>query len=359
MNVVMNLVKFFEKFDAKLDKRIDTSARTARLNSSVDSSTFSNTVFATAWSVLCFTGKEYPLLFFSRLLSGSSFFGANITSVNFDDLSLPMFLGQLQMSFLGQNSIYWCKNISALDTAQRKTFLSFVQAYQGPHKLIFFTSDTIDLSKHAEALTVALDENIDGSLYQFLYRQLYAQQEDAKAQPSLQSERTGFTRTLFASNKKLSLDHACLMMSYNAAVGDRDREVCGQWLERLITPDMSLFTLSQYFFAKDTVNFMKLWDSLEENFPVEFWISFWSEQLWQANIFVSALAEYGAVAARKRVNRLPFSFMQKDYQRSTLRELTVAHNFLYSVDYGSKNGHASFGLELFFLQFLQGQFARK
>lgn len=351
----MNLVKFFEQFDKQFEKKVDSSARATELDSSVDSSTFSTS----SWSVLCFTGKVYPLLFFSRLFFSDftrELFDSNIVSVNLEAQPLETFLGQLQMSFLGQNNTYWCKNTSVLDSAQRKKFLAFVQSYQGPHEIIFFTSDSVDFSQNAGALTVSLEEALDSTLYQFLYTKLYG---DEGEQSDRGGDRTGFARALFVKNKNVTLDHACLMMDYNAAVGDRDREVCGQWLDRLIVPDMSLFTLSQYFFARESTKFMRLWHSLEKSFPLEFWLSFWSEQLWQATVFLSVLSEYGPVAARKQVKRLPFSFMQKDYRRITKRELTVAHNFLYSVDYGFKNGYASSGLELFFLKFLHGQFARK
>ena len=164
---------------------------------------------------------------------------------------------------------------------------------------------------------------------------------------------------LFGTSAKMTLDQACMLMQYISVMGDVSYESVRGLLQRVVVPDHSLFVLSQHFFAKDQEAFFKLWKQVEPEFPIEFWIPYWSEQLWQASLFVMQVQELGPIGAKKGVTRLPFSFLQRDWKKYGVRELCAAHTFLYGVDFGLKNGYAEHGLELFLAQFLQGGFTRK
>ena len=164
---------------------------------------------------------------------------------------------------------------------------------------------------------------------------------------------------------KIPLEIACNLMNYMVIAHDAFEHNIQlhndflQFIEKIMGPEGSLFVLSQHFFAKERALFFEMWRAIEQNFPPEFWVAHWSEQLWQASLFIIQAKDQGPLAARKGINRLPFSFMQRDWKRYTPRELCAAHNFLYSVDYGLKNGYASHGIELFLEHFLQGTFTKK
>ena len=86
---------------------------------------------------------------------------------------------------------------------------------------------------------------------------------------------------------------------------------------------------------------------MKNHYAPEFWIAFFSEQLWQASIYVQYVSQNNAAEGRKYAYRLPFSFFQKDYKKYTLEQFARAHDFLYAIDHGTKNGSASDGIELF------------
>ena len=62
-------------------------------------------------------------------------------------------------------------------------------------------------------------------------------------------------------------------------------------------------------------------------------------------------------AASAYGKRLPFSFIQRDWQRyASTKELMNAHASLYQLDYTMKNGGSFELIELFFLQFMHNYF---
>lgn len=118
-------------------------------------------------------------------------------------------------------------------------------------------------------------------------------------------------------------------------------------LQKIIITQKSLFKLSEYFFAKREKMFLSYWHKVRTEYPHEFWVSFWSEQLWQAALFLAIMKEKRVATIEKHVRRLPFSFVKRDWRRCNKREIIVAHNFLYHIDYRLKSGRAMQGLIYF------------
>ena len=129
-------------------------------------------------------------------------------------------------------------------------------------------------------------------------------------------------------------------------------EFFSSWFDRIVEQKQSLFALSNYFFAKDSKNFYAAWRSVAADYPPEFWIAFWAEQLWQAMIFVTLAQTEDLSVAKKSVSRLPFAFMYKDWRKYSVADLTQAHALLYAIDYANKNGSVIDGLELWHAKFL-------
>ena len=60
----------------------------------------------------------------------------------------------------------------------------------------------------------------------------------------------------------------------------------------------------------------------------------------------------------KRISyRLPFSFINGGWKKINSEELKNAHHFIYNLDYNIKNGAGTYGLELLYSKFFQGEFA--
>ena len=128
------------------------------------------------------------------------------------------------------------------------------------------------------------------------------------------------------------------------------------WFEKIVVPEESLFSLAQFFFARKKDAFFKVWLNLKDEYNGAFWTTFWSEQLWKAYHVVSLRKEGNFAAAKQMESRLPFSFLQKDWKTFDAKELSHAHDFLYSIDHRLKNGLSDNGLEIFYHGFMRGAF---
>ena len=146
------------------------------------------------------------------------------------------------------------------------------------------------------------------------------------------------------------------MMAYQATVGRKYQDFFADWLDKLIIPQKSFFTLSQYLFARRPQLFFEQWNACKGEYPPEFWIAYWSEQIWQAMLYVQRARTQGVMEAKKGTYKLPFSFLNKDWSHYTPATLAAAHEALYCFDYNLKNGGTGNGLELWYHKFIKSSF---
>lgn len=296
-----------------------------------------------------FESESYPGYFFSQLLV---LIKSHTTCVTLDSeqYKLGDIKAQLETSFLGSRMLYWVKNTHELDAVTKKAWASYMKNYQGPHCVMYWNAGSPDRVKTESkepgflepSLHVELPTLIDPTVYKALYEFFY---------PTASLDEA-FVSRLFCQNQKITLDEACLLMGYQTVVGRKSETFFAQWLTKLITPEKSLFTLSQYLFARQPTLFLQQWKSIKNDFPDEFWVSYWSEQLWQAALFVMRAREQGYDVAKKAAYRLPFSFINKDWQKYSQQSLIHAHQFLYKLDYNLKNSAGTHGIELWYQKFL-------
>lgn len=319
--------------------------------------------------VCTFQTREPSTLFFSQLYSRLKSASPAYATLDCELMELDALKGQLEMSFLGTRLVYFVKYVHTLDEAAKKSWESFVKKYEGPHCIIYAkvsarTSKSastriqpaMPLSEHADSnepsggtasayanarVLISIDQ-VDMKLYQTLAQFLY---------PDVTLD-SYFLSQLFHQQETLSLDDACRMMAYQATVGRKCEPFFSQWLSRLIVPQKSFFTLSQYLFAKRPQLFLEQWNLCKGEYPPEFWIAYWSEQLWQAMLFVQRARVEGVLEAKKGTYRLPFSFLNKDWALHTPESIAAAHEALYRFDHNLKNGGTGNGLELWYHNFL-------
>lgn len=288
-------------------------------------------------SVFVFTTAQAVPSFFNVYKTFCKEKGISLVSVHKESYDgIQQLFAELSMSFLGQSCCYWLGDISSYEASERKELSIFLQGYRGPHTLFLSTDQVIEGLPFIE-LPQYVDKDFVTNFYTIV----------SQHQPLFLSVRS-----------KCTFESVCQFLRYYVVLDNAHSDI-QQLYDRINAAEYSLFELSQYFFMKDQLRFKMLWSALDVHFSLEFWVIFWSEQLWQASLFIKQAAELGPLSGRKGITRLPFSFMQKDWKQYTTRELCAAHNFLYAIDYGSKNGYATHGLDLFIEHWMRSSFARK
>ncbi len=299
-------------------------------------------------NVTCFAVKDataIPVIFLAQIVSNARAQGASIESIDLADVSLSQVLGQLQTSFLGMGLTYYVRNAHELDKKDRQAFFEYLSTYQGPHQILLAALNEDGIRLHKQCL-IEIPEAINAVTLSALLA-FYKK----KNTPQIQK----FIQTLCTSYTKITLDQSCMIISYMQVIGKYDD--CAQLLERILQSEQSLFTLSQYFFAKDASHFFNRWALIEAEYPMTFWCTYWSEQLWRAYYARYYLDHQQPQQAKSIGYRLPFSYLQKDWKKSSLSELKNAHQSIYELDLAYKNNiETQAGIELFYTKFFQNQF---
>lgn len=252
---------------------------------------------------------------------------------------------QLQMSFLGSNSWYWLGNISPeRETKASGAFIEFIGSYKGPHWICSFVPST---SKYisSKACVVNLPGEVDFPTFKILADFMC---------PSLDERKIKVAQQLFAA-KAYSLDDACMLINYLELMSTKVATESVSYLNKLFGNDENLYYLSEAFFSRDEKKFFAAWQLQAAAYPDIFWITYWSEQIWRAYNTIGYLKTKNFAQAKKASFRLPYSFLNKFWQKTSQQEMAAAYDFLYTVDYKLKTGSTFCNLELFFTSY----FARK
>lgn len=294
------------------------------------------------YSRVCFTAKEYPLLFFTllwqRLKKNNT--GISIRYTDIHNQNYAQFVAQCSVSFLGQRCLYWLANISA-DTQLDKKIEHYIAHYEGPNTLLFFSSEQLFEKHETSALIVDLPDQVSLADALLISRIM---QYDAISH-------TRFIEEIFKKTKTISLETCCLLLEYASLLSGDSKTFFDEYFHILVAPQQSLFTLSQYFFAKQEKHFFAYWNQIKETYSLPFWCSFWSEQLWRAYHYSYYMKNNNSAGARAVSFRLPFSFLKKDWQTITRGQLQRAHGDIYVLDHAIKNGGNLGMFDLFYVAF--------
>jgi len=306
----------------------------------------------TGFFVIVLVGVEAPY-FCTQFLQQISRRVGDLTYFDVEQMNLEEAKAELEISFLGMRRLYVLRNFSQLDAASKKVWISYLQNYHGPHGLFITDMHPAPRSKSKAApkqvwadsptqLVIELPDILDKQLYAELFAFFY---------PTISLD-PSFVQQLMKQH--VSLDEGCLMMAYQTVVGKQNDAFFEEWYPRLVMHEASLFSLSQYFFARNAKLFLEQWKASKDAFPVEFWTAYWSQQLWQAAQFVAAKTSKQELPSI----RLPFSFINTDWKQHSLSSLVNAHNSLYELDYALKNGGTPASLELWYHQCLTQEKSR-
>lgn len=289
------------------------------------------------YPVIAFQGSTYPLLFFSLLSARLKSRGIALEVIDCAEHESSMLESKFQTSFLGTQLFFWLKDVGQLNDRTRKWLIKFITDYQGPHTIAFFLSNKESLVLEKPSICIIVPDHVDqkivGSMATFFCK-----------------ENSAIMR-IYKGRDGITVDSACLLMQYAQLVGVHAEPFISQWVDKIITPERSLFTLSTYFFAKKPKPFFELLAHLNTQYSEVFWVSYWSENIWRAYHYIVLTKEKQFGEAKKIGNRLPFTFLQRDWKLHSSKHLRIAHWQLYEIDFALKNGASSGMLDLFYSKF--------
>src|SRR5579859_4051458 len=142
---------------------------------------------------------EFPLLFFSMLHSKIKALGKQVVVIDVSEQDPELVSSQLSMSFLGDTAIYWLRSFHELDSKKKQQWLSFARSYEGPHQLMFFTSDVDSSFASTSHIIVELPPLVDAQVFGQLVTFF-------KPEAKIHS----FVQSLFTHRKVMPLDAACI-----------------------------------------------------------------------------------------------------------------------------------------------------
>jgi hypothetical protein len=296
-----------------------------------------------------FLGESYPVLFFNFLYS----FLNSKKIVAFDIAqrgAVKEILPSLQQQFLGEKKFYWLGDqVEQVAKKNKKELITFLSVYKGPNVISsFFSEEAVSKGFDEEkACFILLDTVLNYESFLALI-DFFERDYSTKKKAQL--------KLFFDGSEGLSLDLSCMLLNYIDVAGMRTKKDVEHYVNILNPFSGSLFSLSQYFFARDSKRFFSLWSKMAASYPDIFWISYWSDQLWRAHNVVTLLTCGKNREARRFSFRLPYAFSNKDWKKSSAFELLNAYHFLFKADYGLKRGWSFCSLDLFFSKYFGGAF---
>lgn len=300
----------------------------------------------------CFVSEAYPLTFFNILfkkLEQKNILPAPYQRIFLESTEKKLLQATLQQSILGSYSFFWLGSLSEeRESKSLQELAATLLAYQGPHTVAYFIeSDSKLMPKKADdIIQLQTDLNIESfiTLVQFF-------------DITFDAKKMSLIRTLFNHNNTISLDVCWMLINYLELISSKYIEDYTIYLANLVGRAPSLSVLSEHFFSKNSQQFFALWPKIQKEYPDMFWIIFWAEQMWKAHYVTSFLHAKDFVQAKRMSFRLPYSFINRDWKKSSSKEFAQAYTFLYHMDYALKTGSSFCSLDLFYMNYFMGKFA--
>ena len=295
--------------------------------------------------ITVFTGTNCPRLFLIILLA--KLFPKNRVTIDIREYTVADLLCRLSSTFLGTRQLFWLQGFEELDQKAQEKWYTALAGYTGVNYVAFFTQNMSNKRFDASWSEVIVPARTDIALFEALNTVT-----STRIPPEAKSRINGLCAQ---TSITITIDTAYLLSQYIILAGDGLRIFLTHWLYELVVPEASLFTLSSALFARDRAAFFKCWSGIHDVYPVQFWITFWSEQLFRASQYVACMKREDLIAARAIGNRLPFSFLRGGWRSHNADTLAQLHQELISIDEHIKQGSDDILLDLFYEQFLDSK----
>lgn len=299
--------------------------------------------------VICFYGEEYSPIFFRFLIN----FLNEKKLVSMKQLNVSdrkQLLESLHQCFLGEAFFYWLGDI--LETLKSKKneldLIEILSLYRGPHSIAFFANRDHQLSltvkKRITMVDLASKVSLEDAIKIFAFFDV-----------QISHGKKMVLHDICEQSEGISLDNLCMLINYFSVTSSRVDEHLKDHLANIVVPEKSLFALSQAFFKRQKEQFFERWSQCCDDYTIPFWVSFWSEQMWQAYCVVTFLKQNDFSMAKRFSYRLPYSFMKYDWQMCSLSQLKRSYELLYEIDYKFKRGSTFCSLDFFYQSYFSNK----
>lgn len=280
--------------------------------------------------------KQSPSILFSKILVQyyAQLHKKTIDYMPITPAAMPTIMASLQSTFLGETKWYLLGSDEALSKKQQDNWKQFLSSYTGPHTIFFYTNNLPQKPPTSWEI-IELPEGANNALF-------------FKLAQVMGVRNVFFKEALFKRTDTVPLDTAVLLVQYSMLLGNGWRSFAESWLPEIVIVEKSLFSLSEALFMQSGKKFYRAWKEILDHYAPQFWIRFWSEQMWRAYWYTHFQQKGKRLEAKKMSYRLPFSFLNRYWRNHSLETFAQAHALLYEIDYHMKNGGTELSFDLFF-----------
>lgn len=241
---------------------------------------------------------------------------ANLSNTSWLEVSKPksLWLGQIQDS----------KAITSLGTQKFSAFCSAqnFKSFQDKFENIL----TVNLGK-------IISPNLAAQLLQMLGFKL--------STPRLEVIKNWVKQSLNNPN----LDQLVNLARQLELTGQKDLKALDQYNHGILESEKKFFLLPGLFFSGQHKDFLKLWQTVEQDFPLQFWVAFWTNAFFKACCYKSGNCKNTFCKTFHRISSMPF------FKKLSLQDLQEGCYELAKIDYKSKQSANQPKLESLFLKF--------
>ena len=282
-------------------------------------------------NVIYFQGDSFLYLFFSifkkKLREKNIIF---VKSLDLSETDFSSFKADVNFTFLGNRLFYWLGNVDGYSTKVKSELISFLEEYDGPNIISFFSSDS-DLSFNKIKFGLVESDKVS-KLARFIF--------DSKINSDKFLDNFG----------KLNIDQVIILLYYSKTLGVKYKNFISDWSDMIVQTESSLFILSSLYFSKQKSQFLEYWQKIKSSYSDTFWTVYWQDQLFRAYWFIYYKEQKDSKKIQKISYKLPFSFINGDYRKHSLEELKETQNSLYITDCNLKHGFGDYLLDFLLIK---------
>lgn len=262
-----------------------------------------------------------------RLISDTQLPNMQCMVINADTAGKDIFFQLAHGSLFTNTQYVYIYGIEDLKLEYQKEWVLFLKNYQGIHIIVFFAKK---LTHIHQLQYYEIPEYID-RVHFFMLADMY----HCKYNRSIISE---LFDMLSREQSKVTFSLALDVMVYLPVLSvTLVKQFFLDYIPVLVQQEKSFFVLSDLFFTKNK-KFFSMWNSIVGLYSMQFWIVFWSEQLFRAICYIKYMEMKKHDAAKKIGYRLPFSFLNKSWKHNQLDALVMLHQEFLLLDCNIKQG---------------------
>jgi hypothetical protein len=256
-------------------------------------------------------------------------YGCSMLSFPVNQFEFASWTAELSQSFLGAMRVYWCPIPPATPKQSkiRQQAIQFLKQYTGPHTVWSIIAPEQG-SEYAGCRRFIVPAAIRGV-------------EIAVCAEFLGMQRSNAVLEAFhviPARSTVTLDVVVQLLMHAGYAPVRRYEGAIDFLRTLLPDEVSLQQLAELFFKNDWPVFFEKWSSTAPQYSDMFWITFWAEQCWRAYWVCWYMQRGQQTRARSMGYRLPPSFVQSGWQKSSLSELKNRYDIIALFDTRVKQG---------------------